>query len=76
MRGDRRADLAVVPASPADKAGLVENDIILEINGEKITQEHGLARLLAKYKPDDRVRLKVYHKGEETEVEAILVERE
>ena len=76
VRGDRRADLAVVPGSPADKAGLAENDIILEINGEKITQEHGLARLLAKYKPDDSVRLKVYHKGEETEVEAILVERE
>jgi len=36
LRGERVTDFAVVPGSPADKAGIVENDIILEINGAKI----------------------------------------
>ncbi|MBU2576003.1 trypsin-like peptidase domain-containing protein [Patescibacteria group bacterium] len=76
VRGEIWTDLAIVPGSPANKAGIVENDIILEINGEKITQENGLAKIIAKYKPNDTVRLKVYHKGEEKEVEAVLVERE
>ena len=75
VRGETRMDLAVVPGSPADKAGLVENDIILEVNGEKVTQENNLARLLAKYKPNEIVRLKIYHKGEEKEVEALLSEK-
>jgi len=75
VRGETRMDLAVVPGSPADKAGLVENDIILEVNGEKVTQENNLAKLLAKYKPNEIVRLKIYHKGEEKEVEALLSEK-
>ncbi|MCK5459635.1 trypsin-like peptidase domain-containing protein, partial [Candidatus Parcubacteria bacterium] len=36
IRGESAADLAIIPGSPADKAGLVENDIILEIENEKI----------------------------------------
>ena len=32
----KRTDLAVVPGSPADKQGIVENDIILEIEGERL----------------------------------------
>jgi serine protease Do len=76
VRGDRATDLAVVPGSPADISGLVENDIILEVNGEKITQEKGLSSILSKYKPDQSVRLKVFHKGDIIEVEASLIERE
>jgi len=29
VRGEKRTDLAVIPGSPADRAGLMENDIIL-----------------------------------------------
>jgi S1-C subfamily serine protease len=76
VRGDSRLDLAIVPGSPADVAGLLENDIILEINGEKITQVKGLAKLLAKYKPGDTVKLLVYQKRDKNEIEVVLVERE
>ncbi|MAG28746.1 hypothetical protein CL632_01170 [bacterium] len=76
VSGDLRSELAIVPGSPADKAGLVENNIILEVNGEKITQVKGLAKLLAKYKPSDSVKLLVYQKGEKNEIEVVLVERE
>ena len=71
-RGENREDLAVTPGSPADKAGIVENDIILEINNEKISTRQSLVDLILKYQPGDKVRLKVFHKGEEKEVEVEL----
>ena len=73
-RGENLTDLAVTPGSPADKAGLVENDIILEINGEKITERNALADLIGKYNPGDEIILKIYHKGEEKEVKVVLGE--
>ena len=72
IRGENREDLAVTPGSPADKAGIVENDIILEINNERINARQSLADLILKYQPGDKVRLKVFHKGEEKEVEVEL----
>ncbi|MBI4836129.1 MAG: trypsin-like peptidase domain-containing protein [Candidatus Abawacabacteria bacterium] len=65
IRGDQATELAVLPGSPADKAGLVENDIILELNGQKIDEKNNLAKSLQKFKPGDNVNLKVYHRGEE-----------
>ncbi|MBI5071680.1 trypsin-like peptidase domain-containing protein [Candidatus Falkowbacteria bacterium] len=74
IRGQKQTDLAIVPGSPADKAGLVENDIILEMNGQKIDEEHPLAREIAKFKPGDEITLKVLHKGEEKDVKVALGE--
>ena len=74
IRGEERTDLAVIPGSPADKAGLVENDIILEVNGEKIDQNYPLMKAIAKFKPGDEITLKVLHKGEEKEVKVRLEE--
>lgn len=71
-RGDRSTDLAVTPGSPADKADIAENDIILEINKEKINERNQLADLIAKYKPGDEVTLKIYHKGKEIEKKITL----
>lgn len=71
-RGETRSDLAVTPGSPADKAGIQENDIILEVNGKKVMERTQLADLIAAYKSGDEIRLKIYHKGEEKEVKVIL----
>ena len=76
LRGSREAELAVVPASPADKAGIQENDIILEVDGERIDQDQSLARIIAKYEPGDTVELKILHKGEEGRVSVVLEEYE
>lgn len=65
VRGEQRTDLAVVPGSPADKAGLVENDVILEIDGQKLTDSNSLEKIIAKYKPAEEISLKIFHKGEE-----------
>ena len=74
LRGENASQLAVIPGSPADKAGLEENDIILELNGERIDADHSLAKQIQQFSPDDTVTLKVLHDGQEKEVQATLAE--
>ena len=68
QRGTNQADLAVVPGSPADKAGIVENDIILEIDGTKIDQDQSFANLIRDKKVGDYVTFRVLSKGIEKNV--------
>lgn len=75
IRGEGEGELAVIPGSPADKAGVVENDIILELDGKKIKSGHDLQKAISKRKVGDEVKLKIWHKGEEKEVSVILEER-
>ena len=74
-RGDTREELAVIPGSPADKAGIVENDIILEIDGQKITQNNDLSSVIRNKKVGDEVTLKILHRGQEKIVKVKLEER-
>ncbi|MDP2837905.1 MAG: trypsin-like peptidase domain-containing protein [Candidatus Moranbacteria bacterium] len=76
LRGETLTDFAVVPGSPADKAGIVENDIILEINGEKVDMEHGLVYYMARYAVGDTITVKLWHKGETKEITVRLEERQ
>ncbi len=74
VRGQSPADVAVVPGSPADKAGLMGNDIILAVNGTKIDENNTLASLISNYNPGDTVTLRIYHKGQEENVKVTLGE--
>ncbi|MEK7607078.1 MAG: trypsin-like peptidase domain-containing protein [Patescibacteria group bacterium] len=74
VRGDKRTDLAVIPGSPADNAGIVENDIIIEMDGVKITEDMPLARMIQKHKPGDKVRIVILSKGKEKTLEVELGE--
>jgi serine protease Do len=66
---------AIFPGSPAEKVGLKEGDIILEFNGEKITTENSLAKIIMKYNPGDKVTLKILREGNERVFELVLGER-
>lgn len=66
-------DPAVVPDSPAAKAGLTENDIILEFNKTKITEKHPLQELIHKHKPGDTMEMKVL-RGEKIGTTTITLE--
>lgn len=74
LRGSGLAQFAVVPGSPADKAGIQENDIILEINGQRIDETHGLVSLISQFKVGDEVTLKILSKGAEKSVKVKLEE--
>jgi serine protease Do len=74
-RGSKPEEIAVLPGSPADKAGIVENDIILEINGQKLDENHSLVKEIAKYEPGQEIELLLLHKGKERRIKVILEER-
>lgn len=75
VRGQNITDLAVVPGSPADKADIVENDIILEIDGTKLDTDAQLADVIASKHAGDTVTLKIWHKGDTRDVRVTLEER-
>ncbi len=52
-------DPAVIKDSPAEKAGLKNGDIILEIDERKIDSDNSLTSLIQDYKVGDLVKLKV-----------------
>lgn len=71
-KGENSTQIAVIPGSPADKAGLLENDIILEVDGVKIDSENSLITLIQEKRYGDTVTLKVLSKGKEKTISVIL----
>lgn len=74
-KGATKSDLAIIPGSPANKAGLVENDIILECNGQKLDGTRSLSSLIAAFDPGQQVSLKILHEGQEKTIQVTLEER-
>jgi S1-C subfamily serine protease len=66
---------AVMPGSAAEKAGLKEGDIVLEVEKEKITPENLLEDLLQKYKIGQTITLKILRDGKELMLKTALEEK-
>jgi S1-C subfamily serine protease len=64
LRGAATKEPAIVAGSPAEKAGLQENDIILEVNGKIVDEKNTLSVVLKEFKPGDQVALKI-QRGDE-----------
>jgi len=73
-RGETAEELAVLPGSPADKAGLMEGDIILEVDGVKLAEDVTLASVIRQHKVGDSLSLKILHRGDEKQVSVTLQE--
>lgn len=73
--GGRWGESAIFPGSAAEKAGIKENDIILEFNQEKITPQNSLARIIVRYNPGDKVALKILRDGHEKIIKVVLGEK-
>jgi len=65
---------AVVTGSPADKAGIKEGDIIIQMGSENIDQSNSFIKLLSKYQPGNEVVLKIVRDGQESDVKVKLGE--
>ena len=64
----------VTAESPADDAGLQVDDIILEIEGEEVTDQDMLAKEIRMRKPGDEVTLRIDRDGRDRNVEVELGE--
>ncbi len=63
---------SVIVGSPADSAGLKDNDIITAVNGNNIDQTHSLTGLLDQHLPGDTVKLTVLRNGSSKEIDVTL----
>ena len=75
VRDHRPNSVAVVVGSPADRAGIKENDIITHVNGEEIPEDTDLIEILKKLKVNDEIELTILRAGEELKVKTVLEER-
>ncbi len=65
-------NLAVLPNSPAAKAGIKEGDIITKIGGQIIDQDHTLTSLLSKKKVGEKVTLTYLRDGKSQTLDVTL----
>ena len=66
---------AVIAGSPAAKAGIQENDIILEVDGEKVTEKNEIADVIQRLKVGDSIELTVLRKDKSMKLKTTLEER-
>jgi serine protease Do len=66
---------AVLPGTPASRAGIESGDIIVAIDGAPAATPATMMRMIATREPQARVTLALLRAGERVEVQAILGER-
>ncbi|MCF7793320.1 MAG: PDZ domain-containing protein [Candidatus Cloacimonetes bacterium] len=66
----------VVSDTPADKAGLMSKDILLEIDGDKIYTHGQFTKMLKNYAPGDKVKLKYFRDGKVKSLKLTFGEKE
>jgi serine protease Do len=67
---------SVTPGDPADKAGIRQYDVIIELNGQAIENNNDLRMKIADIKPGTAVTLKIIRDGKEKIVTATVAELE
>jgi serine protease Do len=74
LSGDQPGEVAVFEGSPADKAGLQEGDIIININNVNLIQDLALAEAVSEYRPGEIIKLGVLRDQEFMEIDVELEE--
>jgi serine protease Do len=66
----------VFEGDPADKAGIKQGDIIIEVDGKKVKDTHELLRAVAVLPVGKKAALKVLREGQVKELQLTVAERE
>lgn len=64
----------VTKGSPAEKAGIMRGDIILEFNGKSIESVGSLRNIVAQSRIDSQVAIKILRNGKEFKITAVVAE--
>ncbi|MCL2121204.1 MAG: trypsin-like peptidase domain-containing protein [Clostridiales bacterium] len=59
---------SVEPGAPADKAGIRRGDVLLEVDGQTITDMSQVRGIILSHKVGDMVMIKVFRDGEELDI--------
>jgi len=65
----------ILPNSPAEKAGIKAEDIILEFNGVKVDEDNSLGNLIQRYNIGDTITLKILRGDKTLDISVNLTER-
>lgn len=65
----------VMRNGPAHKAGIMPGDVVLAINGNKITDARDALAAISRHKPGSQLKLKIFRKGTTLTVTATVIER-
>lgn len=65
----------IVKDSPADKAGIKKGDVLLSMNGKKLTSQNRFGSLLRDISPKDKIKLKIERDDEELEIELTVASK-
>ncbi len=74
--GDGIGVTGIYEGSPANKAGIQPSDMLLAINGTKVTGIEDANNTLSHLKPGDRVTLTILHDGRQEEKSVTLAQNE
>lgn len=65
----------VVEDSPAEEAGIEEEDVVVEFDGEKVRSSSSLTKWVQKHSPGDEITLKIVRDGKEKKLMVTLGKR-
>jgi len=64
-----------LPGSPAEKAGLLANDIITEVQGRQVKTADALKNFVASHRPGKTLNVKVFRNGEYLDFDVTIAKR-
>jgi serine protease Do len=65
----------VTPGSPAEKAGVKEGDVLLNVDGKDVANLQGFAGILRGLAPGQTVKVVLSRGGQEQTIDVTVVER-
>ena len=72
ITGESGNQPGVIPGSPADKAGIQQGDIILDVNNTRVDTTNPLGTLIQQHNVGETLSLHLYHLGKEKDVSIVL----
>jgi serine protease Do len=64
--------MRTVPGEAADKAGLKEGDIVLQVNGQEVTPDKTLSYIVANIKPGTKIPMDILREGKPMKLSAVV----